>query len=78
MARPQTLSQNSSSMVHPYMNTPLLHDVHTVVYAAANNTIISDDAIKILADDDATVNDAINIDVVHVHIQVHIHGHDPK
>ena len=55
--------------------SPLLYDVQTNVYYAADNTMITDDAITIdiLADaDDVTVG----VDAVHVYI--YIHGPDPK
>ena len=48
------------------MASPLLYDVQTNVYYAADNTMITDDAtIDILADaDDVTVD----VDAVHVYI----------
>ena len=70
--RPETLSQSteSSPAAHLFMHnedldkglgvaSPLLYDVQTNVYYAADNTMITDDAITIdiLSDaDDATVD----------------------
>ena len=66
-------------------DAPLLYNgnanVNTTVYSAVDGNMNTDDAtIDILADDDDdnTVVDDIDTDIIVDAVHVYIHGHDPK
>ena len=77
---------NEGMDMDPGADSSPLHDVNTIVHFTPNITNIilyyimtSDDAIiDILADDDNTVTDDMNMDVNVDVVHVYIHGHDPK